>query len=162
MAIVITPDGSGVSIVNLSDGVQRHAPARREGRLHAAHHGNHVVASTLTDVPDLGPAPRLTTWWPAADHVAQIDAVVTTDARAWYVHLLHRHRTEAATLTLRLPASAPATGAATLHLLSGESTSTTHQSGGFTRTERAAPYEHATLTLTLPPAAIAVLLIPRL
>jgi hypothetical protein len=144
------------------DGTVGYLPQAEAVRLHAAHHGTHVVTSQLTDVPDLGPAPRLTTWWPAADHVAQIDAVVTADARAWYVHLLHRHRTEAATLTLRLPASARPSGDATLHLLTGESASTTHQPGGLTRTESPAPYEHATLTVVLAPAAIAVLVIPRL
>lgn len=143
------------------DGSVGYLPQAEAVRLHAAHHGDRVVASTLDGVPDLGPAPALTSWWPPVAHVARLDAVVTADARAWYVHLAHRHRTEPVTLTVRLPASAAASGSATLHQLSGTPEASTTRAGGFTRQTRYPTWAENTLPLTLPPATVSVLVISR-
>lgn len=150
----------GITGVRVSaDGSVAYLPQAEAVRLHAEHRGAYVVKSRLDGAEDLGAAPRLASWWPPVERVARLDAIVSADARAWYVHLVHRHRVEPIALRIETPAPA---GAATLHLLTGAPEATTTRPGGFARSAHPVPPSNdGALQTTLPPASVAVLVIPR-
>ncbi len=143
------------------NGTVGYIPQAEAVRLHAEHHGDHIVASKLIDVPDLGPAPRLTTWWPVAAQVAQFDTVVSADANAWYVHFIHRHRTEPGNLVIELPPGTPTTGTSTQITLLGNAhpgdSPFTALSLQINQTSR----NRLPLSVTLPPASLGVIIISK-
>ncbi|MBC8008946.1 MAG: hypothetical protein H7067_02475 [Burkholderiales bacterium] len=142
------------------DGTVGYLPQGEAMRILAEHHGTRVVSSMLSGVPDLGAPVRLTTWWPATENVAQLDALVTADASAWYVHLVHRHRTEPLHLRIHPPAASPSASSATLHLLIGSPETTTSSPGRMLRSQTTITSADEGFSLALPPASVSVLVIP--
>jgi len=90
-----------------------------------------------------------------------LDAVVTADSAHYYVHLLNRHRTAAQTLKISLPDSAPQSGHATLHLLTAAPKANTASMGNMSRVELEKAWSDRVLNLEIPPAALAVIVLPR-
>lgn len=128
-------------------------------RLIAEHHGDNVLVSHWQDLPKF-PAPvQLTTWWPAPPALAQVDAIVTSSRTAYYVHLIHRHRTEPLSINLRLPTAIA--GESSMHLLTSEQNATTIKFGLMQRSTQSLKSEENKLSLTMPPASIAVVVIPK-
>lgn len=91
-------------------------PQAQAVRLQAAHHGNRILRSRLIDVPVFKTPVRLASWWPQVSAVALLDAVVSADDDALYVHWIHRSRDAGLELEVALPAGSTA-GEATNHIL---------------------------------------------
>jgi len=152
----------GITSVRVNpNGTVGYLPQAEAMRLHAEHHGSEVLASELTGSALIEAPVRLTTWWPQVARAAVLDAVVTADSAHYYVHLLNRHRTAAQTLKITLPDSAPQSGQANLHLLTAAPKANTASMGKMSRVELEQAWSDRVLNLEIPPAAIAVIVLPR-
>lgn len=149
------------SVRVLPDGSVIHGPQGEAVRLYAEHHGGRVLLSRLEEVPVVYKPPAFNSWWPQADRVALIDAVVTANDDHIYVHLINRSRTENLPLEIVLPPGRSSTGPGRLTTLTGDvsNVSTTGQ-GHMVRTTREVPTSGTKLSVNLPAASISVLEIP--
>jgi len=152
----------GITSVRVNpNGTVGYLPQAEAMRLHAEHHGSEVLTSELTGSALIEAPVRLTTWWPQVARAAVLDAVVTADSKHVYVHLLNRHRTAAQTLKIVVPDSASKSGKASLHLLTAKPKASIARSGGMTRVELEQTWSNRMLNVEIPPAAIAVIVLPR-
>ena len=130
-------------------------------RLIAEHHGKSVVASELTGIARVKTPVRLTTWWPQVAQIAEVDGLVTVDDQTWYVHLINRQRCDSIKLTILLPVVAAQSGKATIYKLTGESSATTTRVGGMKHITEKIDWLNQSMKVTLPPASISVVAIPK-
>lgn len=143
----------GIASVRVGeDGDVRYQPQGEAFRLHAEFHGDRVMVSRTADVATVDSPVRFAPWWPQVGKLAMLDAVVTADDAAWYVHWIHRERAESAELTIQLPTDARAAGTAVDHRLAGEA---------MARTKREIAWDDHRLQVSLPPASLGVFVIPR-
>lgn len=149
------------SVRATSDGTVGYIPQGEAMRLHAEFHGTEVLASELTGSTMIEAPVRVTTWWPQVARAAVLDAVVSADSTHYYVHLLNRHRTDAQTLKVELPNRTAPDGHATVHQLTAMPESNTTHIGNMTRVELEKTWSNRVLTLEIPPASIAVIVLPR-
>jgi hypothetical protein len=147
------------SVRLLPDGEVIHNPQTEPVRLYAKHHGGRVLASKLEDVPTISKPVAMTSWWPQADRVALIDAVVTANEDRVFVHLINRARTENLPLEIVLPPGRATTGPGRLTTLTGDPANvSTSGQGRIIRQTREVPT--STNSLILPAASVSVFELP--
>lgn len=122
--------------------------------LHARHHGDRILKSNLNGNQTIMKPVRMATWWPQTEHLALVDAVVSADADALYIHWMHRGRESALEMDVQLPETLMA-GKATSHILAGAK-------GGKTLAnyENTVDFSSSTLRILLPPASLGVTVVP--
>lgn len=149
------------SVRVLPDGTVIHGPQAEPVRLYAENHGERVLPSHLEDARSVSKPVALASWWPQADRLALIDAVVTATDDRVYLHLINRSRTEKLPLDVTLPRGRTASSHSHLTSLTGDTaTLTTTGEGRMVRTTCEIPTSGSNLTVTLPPASISVFEIP--
>lgn len=129
-------------------------------RLYAQYHGNELLASTLAGSPVVDKPVSLAGWWPPVARMASVDALVTQDRRAIYVHVIHRAREGTMTLNLPLPTTVGGAGVR-VHTLTGEFSLSTAGGGELRRQTTTLTPAHRALKVVLPPASVSVIVIPR-
>lgn len=150
----------GITAVRVAkDGSVGYLPQAEVTRLHAEHHGTQVVAAPLDGVAFLAQPPRLTSWWPEVEKLADVDAVVTASAARWHVHVLNRSQEQPRLLRILLPPSAPESGSGTMHLLTGSPEAHTGAAGGIVRRALPITWTGRCAQVELPPACVAVVVL---
>jgi alpha-L-arabinofuranosidase len=131
-------------------------------RLYAEHHGDAVLEVAWAGMPSVEKPVALASWWPQVKKMALLDVVATAQPKAVYAHIVNRSRTEAQPVTLCLPDNIPAEGKGVCHTLTGDIAQvTTSGQGKMERGSRPVSWGQRRLQITLPPASVSVVVLPR-
>lgn len=137
-------------------------PQAEAVRFIAEHHGDKIIASTLVGVDAVNEPVRLTSWWPQVNRVSDLDALVTADSHALYVHLINRQREHATKLVIKLPSRSAVHGTAIFYKLIAKASFSTIATEKMARVSNEMMWRERKLTLNIPAASISVLSIPCL
>jgi hypothetical protein len=153
----------GIAAVRvLPDGEVRYSPQAEAVRLHAQHHGSHVLLSRVEGAPLAPSVPSFTTWWPEPGTVSLIDAIATASAEQIFVHLINRDRTRTLPLTICLAQGLRTAGTAEWVVLTGASAEvTTFGEGLLSRRTSTFGSPGADFLIEVPPASVSVVLLDR-